>query len=268
MLENISTDGRVRGDYNEGGLYGRLAASPWYDDISGGRGYYHCAIAGSVNQTDGDGNFDTDDNANEARFRTRPLARSSSRWWDTNRILGAEGYQQLAAESVLNIGAWQITGEYFGNWLQRDAVNTFAGDDLFFHGGYIFASYFLTGEHVPLDRTSGTIERVRPFENFFVVDRCSGGTGTGWGALAIAFRYDYLDLSDSDIRGGQGHAYTAGLNWYWTAYSKLQTNFVWGQINNAGQGRENGGPGGVTQPLLAGVNGDFSILGFRYMLDF
>lgn len=261
MLENISRDGRVRGDYDEGGFYGRLAASPWYDDISGGRGYYHCAISGSFNQTDGTGQIDNDQNANEARFRTRAEARSDSRWWDTGRMLGANNYQQLAFESMLNIGAFQLTGEYFGNWVQRSPLGGFNGEDLTFHGGYIYASYFLTGEHIPLKRTSGTIDRVKPFQNFFVVDRCCGGTGRGWGALALAFRYSYLDLSDEDIRGGQGSSYTAGLNWYWTAYSKLQTNFSWGQIKNAGQGRS-------AVPLAAGIDGSYSVLGMRYMLDF
>ncbi len=263
LLENISDDGRYRGNFDEAGLYGRLAASPWYDDVSGGRGYYHCAIVGSVNQTDANGTIDNDDNSNEARFRTRPEARSDSRWWNTNRILGAEGYQQLGAESMLNIGALQITAEYISTWVQREPLGGFNGDALNFHGGYIFASYFLTGEHIPLDRQSGTIGRVKPFENFFVVDRCRGGTGKGMGALAMAFRYDYLDLSDSDIRGGQGHSCTAGLNWYWTAYSKLQTNLVWGEINNGGQGQAN-----PNVPLPAGVNGKYAILGMRYMIDF
>ncbi len=261
LLENISQDGRYRGDFDECGLYGRLSGSPWYDEISGGRGYWHWGIAGSVNQTDGDGQLDNDQNANEGRFRTRPLARSDSRWWDTGRILGAEGYQQLAFESMLNIGALQITGEYFTTWMQRDALGGFNGSDLTFHGGYLFAHYFLTGEHIPLKRSSGTIDRVKPFENFFVVDRCTGGTGRGWGALGMGLRADYLDLSDSDIRGGQGYALTAGLNWYWTAYSKIQANMVMGEIENAGQGRS-------AVPLAAGIDGDFSILGFRYMIDF
>ena len=139
LLENISQDGRYRGDFDECGLYGRLSGSPWYDEISGGRGYWHWGIAGSVNQTDGDGQLDNDQNANEGRFRTRPLARSDSRWWDTGRILGAEGYQQLAFESMLNIGALQITGEYFTTWMQRDALGGFNGSDLTFHGGYLFA---------------------------------------------------------------------------------------------------------------------------------
>lgn len=261
ILENISTDGRYRGDFDEAGLYGRLAASPWYDEVSGGRGYYHCAVVGSVNQTDANGTADLDQNANEGRFRTRAEARSDSRWWNTGRILGSDGYQQLGYESMLNIGALQITSEYFGTWLQREPLGGFNGEDLFFHGGYIYASYFLTGEHIPLNRIAGTIARVRPFENFFVVDRCSGGTGKGWGALAMAFRFSYLDLSDSDIRGGQGHSCTAGLNWYWTAYSKLQTNYVWGQVRNGGQGQS-------AVPLATGVDGDYTILGMRYMIDY
>lgn len=261
LLENMSRDGRYRGDFTEGGLYARLCSSPWYDKISGGRGYYHWAVAGSVNQTDGNGDIDEDQNNNEGRFRTRPLARSDSRWWNTGRILGAHSYQQVAVEQMLNIGALQITGEYFTTWLQRNELGGFAGDDLHFHGGYIFASYFLTGEHIPYKRTTGTIDRVKPFENFFLVDRCCGGCGRGLGALAVALRYDYLDLTDSDIQGGQGYAWTAGLNWYWTAYSKIQTNFVWGSIENAGEAQ-------IPSPTLAGIDGDFSILGMRYMIDF
>ncbi len=261
LLENPNLSGNVIGDFDEAGLYGRLAASPWYDDISGGRGYFHCAIAGSVNAVDGDGSLDAGTNPNNARFRTRPLARSNERWYNTGRILGADNYEQLAFESVLNLGAIQITGEYINNWVQRDPLGGFSGDDLFFHGGYVFVNYFFTGEYIPLERVSGTIDRVKPLENFFIVDRCRGGTGRGWGALSMGLRYDHMDLTDSDIQGGVGDALTLSTNWYWTAYSKLQTNLIWGDIAGAG---ENLAP----SPTLAGVSGEYTILGMRYMIDF
>ena len=70
LLENITGDGRYRGDVDEGGLYGRVSGSPWYDEVSGGRGYFHWAISGAVTTLDGDGDVDLDDNANEGRFRT------------------------------------------------------------------------------------------------------------------------------------------------------------------------------------------------------
>ncbi len=253
-LENISRDGRFIGDSSQLGGYGRLAASPWYDAASGGRGYYHWALAGAVAKPDGD-NFPNDTNANEGRFRTRPLARSSSRWLDTGRIAGADWYEIVALESMLNLGRLQLTGEYMASFMQRDNVTPGTGQDLSFQGFYAYASYFLTGEHMPYNRRTGTLARVKPFENFFVVDRMLGGTGCGWGALQIAGRYDYLDLTDQDITGGEQQSYTLGVNWYWNAYSKVQTNLVYGDIKDRG-------------PIGGFDGGDFWILGSRFMCDF
>lgn len=264
-LENIATDGRFIGDDLQAGLYGRLFGSPWYDKTSGGRGYWHMAIAGAVADPDGDGEFDLDDNRNEARFRTRPLARSDQRWLNTTRIPGADRYEVLAFESMLNIGAFQLTSEYFFTTLQRSNTTPIrAGgpfdatldSDLFFHGGYVYASYFLTGEHMPYNRTGGVLRRVKPFENFFLVDRCNGQRGSGWGAWQVGLRYDHLDLTDGGVNGGVGDMLTVGLNWYWTAYSKVQNNVIFGTIDQSG---------------LAGPDhdgGDFVIMGSRFMIDF
>lgn len=253
-LENTSDNGRFIGDSNQLGGYSRLAFSPYYDDASGGRGYYHWAIAGAVARPDGD-NFAADTNSNDARFRTRPLARSDSRWIDTGRIAGADWYETIALESMLNLGPWQFTGEYMSTFLQRDNVTPGTGQDVDFHGFYVYAAYFLTGEHMPYDRRSGTLDRIKPFENFFLVDRCRGGHGCGLGAWQIAARYDFLDLSDEDITGGQQQSVTLGLNWYWNAYSKVQTNLIYGDITDRG-------------PIGGFDRGEFWILGSRFMCDF
>lgn len=253
-LENTSTDGRYIGDSFQGGGYARLAATPWYDKASGGRGYFHWALAGAVANPDGD-DITGDTNANEGRFRTRPLARSDSRWLNTGRIAGADWYEILAMESVLNVGRFQLVGEYMANFMQRDNVTPGTGNDLFFHGFYVYGAYFLTGEHMPWNRTSGTLSRVKPFENFFLVDRLCGGTGRGLGAWQIAARYDYIDLTDEDIGGGVGQSYTLGLNWHWNAYSKVQTNLIYGDIKD--------------HALVGGFDGgDYWILGSRFMADF
>jgi phosphate-selective porin OprO/OprP len=264
-LENINTTGRFIGDALQMGSYNRLWASPWYDETSGGRGYLHLAIAGAVAKPDGDGAFDGDSNTNEARFRTRPMARSDERWLDTGRIPGAEWFEILGLETILNVGAFQVCGEYFFTGLQREDVTPPGGlgapyqppldNDLFFHGGYVYVSYFLTGEFNPYDRESGALDRVIPFENFFLVDRCGGGKGHGWGALQLALRYDHLDLTDGGVQGGVSDALTAGLNWHWTPYSKVQVNTILGTIEQSG----NAGPFD---------GGDFLITGARYMIDF
>lgn len=275
-LENISRDGRFIGDSYQMGGYSRLWSSPWYDETSGGRGYLHLAIGGAIAKPDGNVG-DNDTNNNEGRFRTRPLARSDERWLNTTRIPGADWYQHIAFESILNLGSLQITGEYIMTPLQREATPAAAipadPDDLpgyafdanlsrsmFFHGGYVYASYFLTGEHIPYKRSSGTINRVKPHENFFLVDRMRGGRGSGWGAWQLAARYDFLDLTDGGVNGGVGHMFTAGLNWHWTPYSKVQNNLIFGNIDDSGLANLTGG--------TAVDAGDFLIFGSRFMIDF
>ena len=60
------------GDHYQLEVAGRIAGTPWYDDSSGGRGYLHLAVSGSVGFPDGNGPN------NQARYRTRPEARSTA----------------------------------------------------------------------------------------------------------------------------------------------------------------------------------------------
>ena len=117
------------------------------------------------------------------------------------------------------------------------------------------AGYFLTGEHHPIDRTSGTLERVQPFENFFLVDRCKGCVGHGWGAWEVVARYSYVDLTDGNIRGGEEENVTYGFNWHWNSHSRLQFNAVHGEIVNHA-------------PVGGFTSGHFTGFGTRLMVDF
>lgn len=231
MLENMSRDGKVIGDSMQLSANARLSSSPWYDEVSGGRGYLHWALSGMIARPDGD-NFAADTNANEGRFRTRGELRSDSRWINTGRIAGADWYEILGLEGILNLGPLQIVSEYQTNWMQRDNVTPGTGPDLNFHGAYVYVAYMLTGEHVPYKRSTGCIDRVRPFENFFLVNTCSDGVASGWGAWQVALRYSYLDLSDADILGGVENNTTLGLVWYFNSHSSMQFNAIYGDIEN------------------------------------
>ena len=248
-LENISDDGRYLGDSRQMSINGRLAGSPWYDESSDGQGYFHWGIAGMVAKPDG-GATAADTNINEARFSTRPEGRSQGRWLDTGMISGAEWFETIGLETILNLGPTQIVGEYERTFTQR---NGFGNTQ--FDGTYVYVSYFLTGEHIPYDRESGTLGRVVPFENFFLVDRQHRGHSTGWGAWNVAARYSYLDLTDKDILGGVGHAGTLPLNWHWNAYAKLQFDVSYGQIS------DHKNIGGYT-------GGDYTLCGTRFAIDF
>lgn len=254
LLENVFDDGEVIGDSLQPSLNGRYVNYPWYDESSGGRGYFHWAVSGMLADPDGDVD-PRDTNENLGRFRTRSELRSNRRWLDTGPVAGATAYEVLGIESILNIGALQVVGEYQWSWMQRDDHTPGTGPDLFFHGAYIYVAYMLTGEHVPYDRASGTIGRVKPFENFFLVDRCCGGHGTGWGAWQVALRYSYLDLSDHDIGGGVENNVTAGLVWHFNSNANLQMNLIYGEID------EHAPVGGFDE-------GHFVGLGTRLRMDF
>lgn len=252
-LEDISDTGSFKGDALQLGGYGRLAATPWYERE--GRNYLHLAVAGAVASPDGSPDPSNSDTS-AARFRSPPQAQTDSAWLDTGFIVGAQNYEVLATEGRLNIGPLQFTGETMVNYLQRDATAPGMQEDLLFYGYYGYVSYFLTGEHLPHDRTSGTMTRVTPNRNFFLFDRLRGcREGGGWGAWQVAARYDYIDLTDDNISGGIGNHFTLGLNWHWSPYAKMQSNLIFGDIRQRG-------------PIGGYDGGDYTIWGTRLMAEF
>ena len=231
-------------DHYQPEIASRMAWTAWYDESSGGRGYAHLAAAGSYAVPDGR----TAGADNAARYRTRPEARTNNRWLNTGRILGTDSVSLRALEGVFNVGALQFTGEYMENSVDRaDAI----GGDVNLRGGYVQAAYFLTGEHTPWNRQTGTLGRVKPFENFFAVKDCDCETQRGWGAWQLATRWSYADLSDENIDGGVGESLTLGLNWWWNQNARMQFNYIHGEIDRPSVG-----------------SGNYDIIGMRFMVDF
>jgi len=153
----------------------------------------------------------------------------------------------IGLESVINVGQFNITGEYMRvNVDRRDAV----GEDVALDGYYGQVSYFLTGEAQRWNRKTGCIDRVKPLENFFTIRDCDCNVQRGWGAWEVAARYSVADLTDQDIIGGEGKSFTFGLNWYWNPYARMQFNYINGDITR--------GP----------TSGDYEIFGIRMMVDF
>ena len=236
---------------------GRFANTIWYDECSDGRGYAHWGIAGTVAFPDGEAGP-----RNQARIRTRPEAQTSRRWIDTGQIVGADMYELIGLEGVLNLGPLQWVSEYQHLFVQRE----FGGPDVQFGGVYTYVSYFLTGEHIPWDRTSGTIGRVKPFENFFLVRTCDGSWGSGWGAWQVACRYSFGDFTDGDIHGGIGSSVNFGLNWWWTSHSRMQFNYIYGRIHDR-YDQNISSSTGLPSGNIGPTEGDYHIVGLRFMLD-
>ncbi len=248
----IQDEGNYANEHLQPEFAGRMANTYWYDEDANGRGYGHWAVSGTWAFPDGSTPTDngrTGPDVNEARFRHRPEARSGNRWIDTGLIAGADNYQMIGLEKVLNFGALQLVGEYQSMLVDRDA----GADSVSLHGGYFYASYFLTGEHMPWERKSGTVGRIKPFENFFWVNTEDGTRESGLGAWQVAARYSWADFNSVGILGGEAESVTLGLNWYWTPNSRMQFNYIHGTIIDSG---------------AIGRGGDYDIIGTRFMVDF
>lgn len=248
-MELTQGDEGYTGDHWQGQFAARLANTAWWDDCTDGRSYIHWAVSGSFGWPDGNGG----PGGNLARFDTRPEARTRDDWLDTGAIPNADAMQQLGFETAMNFGPLQIVGEVEQSWVERKGGSS----DVHFWGGYVYASYFLTGEHMPWDRKTGQLGRQKPFQNFWIVDRCDDGVEAGWGAWQVAARYSYADLNDQEITGGEAEALTLGLNWYWNANAHMQFNYINGEIANA-----------TNRNTTVPQTGDYHIVGARFLVDF
>lgn len=251
--EKTQTKDGWKGINFPGEIAGRWATTFWWDETTDGRGYGHFALSGSL----GDAKSLAENGID--LYKTRPEARSNQVWLDTDVVYG-EMSSILGLEYVLNVGAFQFCGEYLTSNVTRKTER-----DLQFDGGYFYVAYMLTGEHMPWDRKSGTLARIKPFENFFLVRDCDGCLRRGTGAWQIAARYSKADFTDQDglasqnVYGGDAHSLTLDLNWYWNPNARMQFNWLVGAL----KGRQSPAQGnGVA------ANGDYDIIGARWMVDF
>jgi len=190
----------------------RFTFLPWYDEATEGRGLMHLGICYAYSDIA---------KGNEVNFFERPEAHLGNVIIDAGELADVDDISSMCAEAALVYGPFSFQAEYVPFWLDRTE-----NIDAFFHGGYAYVSYFLTGENRRYDRTRGVFTRVKPFENFFRVRDCDGEVHTGIGAWEVAYRYSYMDLNSNGINGGRAGNHTFGLNWYLNPYTEIMFNYV------------------------------------------
>lgn len=209
------------GLYDDRGGYAlsmRTAGFLWYDEATEGRGllaigasYSYRSIPGLVPGQIG-----------RYRLRAKPESSLATYVVDTGWLDDADRLNAFRPEILLIYGPFSLQSEYLYLWLDRTASANAALD-----GGYITASYFLTGEHRPVRRSDVLRPgRIRPFEDFFRVRTEDGSTRTGKGAWEVAYRASYMNLNDAGVHGGRVVDHTFGLNWYLNAHARLMFNYV------------------------------------------
>jgi phosphate-selective porin OprO/OprP len=172
----------------------------------------------------------------QLRDRVRPLLRNAPGFdvpviADTSEVPGSKQYT-IAPEFAMVLGSLTIQAEYAGQWLVGAvASNGQPQGTIFYHGGYVEALYFLTGEYQNYDRHEGVFGRVVPIHDY----HCrKNDEYKACGAWQIGARFSYIDLNDKAIEGGRIYEWTVGLNWYLNPNMKAQLNYIVEHRNQEG----------------------------------
>jgi phosphate-selective porin OprO/OprP len=202
----------------------RFVFLPWYDEPSNGR--YMWFFGGAYQYQNARNNtvkYSTAPEAVLTYFTTKNVIPN----FITTPSINARNVQIAQCEAATVLGPLSFQAEYYATWVDPTA----AGTPFFFHGAYVYGSYFLTGEHRPYSRDQGYFTQVTPFTNFFRVRGSDGNMLQGWGAWEVAARFSTMNLSDKSIQGGRLNDVTLGVNWYLTRQMKVMANYIYAMNN-------------------------------------
>jgi phosphate-selective porin OprO/OprP len=163
-------------------------------------------------------------------FAAKPEMYLASNFVNTG-VLNASQVELQNAELLGIAGPFSIQSE-----VTAVEVNRLGAGDCCFNGGYVLASYILTGEHRGYDRSIGYIDRLIPSRP--LGSRKDGARG--WGAVELAARFSWIDLNSNSVRGGRLEDETVGLNWYLNPNVRLMFNYVLANLNDAPTAPHNG----------------------------
>jgi phosphate-selective porin OprO/OprP len=193
----------------------RVNALPWYEED--GQTLVHVGL----------GYWGSELEQNELRVRSRTLLRNGPGYTvpilaDTGQIPGNQQHT-IGPEFAMVLGPLTIQAEWAGQFLTDAVAGNLPQGTVFFHGGYVEALWFLTGEHTPYVKRDGVFGRVVPLRDYHIK---KGNPNRGIGAWQVGARLSYVNLNDKAIQGGQIYDGTAGVNWYLNANMKFQFNYI------------------------------------------
>lgn len=165
-------------------------------------------------------------------------------------LLNASSQDLFNVETAAVWGPLTFQSEYTANVIRGASTAGTAAvpagppqGSLFFQGYYAEAMLFLTGESRTWNQKSFYFNRVQPLRPLRLKPGSDGGDGYGFGAVELAVRYSYIDLSNKAVQAGRLDSVTFGVNWYLNANAKLQFNYDYtrrGDTNVPAEGHVHG----------------------------
>jgi phosphate-selective porin OprO/OprP len=155
----------------------------------------------------------------DVRFRSQPESFLASYVVDTDDIDGRSGV--LGLEGAWSRGPLSVQAE--ADYATVDSSEE--GGRLAFGGAYVQGTWIVTGERRDYDRQRAIFRRVEPAMPFHPL---RGGRG----ALELAARLSWLDLSDGRVHGGRMLASTLGATWTWNRWVRVQAGYVFADVDD------------------------------------
>ena len=155
--------------------------------------------------------------AENIRYRTRPESHLAPYLLVTGD-LAAEHAPIWGLEFATIRGPWLVQAEHIGSAVEVEETS-------FFHGSYVAASRFVTGETPTYDRSVGCLDRIVPLRPFSIRER-------RFGAWRVGGRLSWLDLSDGDVRGGRELNLIGDVTWYLNRYVLMKVEYGFGAIGD------------------------------------
>ena len=193
------------GNIFSGRLTGIAAESGW------GKRLLHIGVSGVYREAQ-NGSF---------KAKSVPEVYEAPDFIDTGTFPGNHS-SSFAGELAAVRGPVTLSGE-----LTSTSVSSPQTDNPHFLGGYVMASWCLTGESRPYDRAVGTFGAIQPANPF------SFGHG-GRGAWEVAARYSSMDLTSGTVQGGRFDRLSGALSWYPTKQWRLEFNCGYGTLDRYG----------------------------------
>ena len=193
-------------DFNTGyNIATRIYGLPWWEEE--GRKMFYAGVAATRQ-------FRNDDTVS---YSGRPNTSFGPRLISTGDV--ATNGNNLINVSLANaIGPFTGQAEYTHSF-----VDAATGPDLDFYSWFVEASWILTGEHRPFNRSKGAFSAIKPNSPVTLSEN------SGWGAFQVAARYSRLDLNSGSVQGGELSDTTLGINWYLNPALRWSFNYVYSE---------------------------------------
>jgi phosphate-selective porin OprO/OprP len=221
--ENTNEFGESQRDATALAFTGRTTWLPWYEEHEDGPHLWH--VGASYSYRNLNSQVRGFDQTPEVVLKEGLLV--TPNFVDTG-LLELRDYHVAGVETATSRGPFSMQGEYvFLAGRQTDTSR------VFFHGGYVEAMYWLTGEHRNYNRRTGIHGAVTPNCNFFC-RQTDCGTECGRGAWEVAARVSYLNLNSGAVQGGSLTDLTLGLNWNYAVRSRVMFNYIHAFLDRGG----------------------------------